>query len=197
MLEQAGIEHLDKDAVALAREKYKEKMKQEHISEEVDAMSDEQFLTKLKLMINGKITHAGMLLLGNSDYDYMFQSAPSIMWRLYGADNMDRDYAIFKIPFINVVDKVFAKVRNLTYRYMPNQMTLFPMDYKDLIVEYLKQYKKAKKKDIRELLWDKLPDALCDTQKENKIHNLLASLRKQGTIGKDSENHQQSNWILK
>ena len=394
VLEQADIEHLDKDALALAREKYKEKMNQEHISEEVDAMSDEQFLTKLKLMINGKITHAGMLLLGNSDYDYMFQSAPSIMWRLYGADNMDRDYAIFKIPFINVVDKVFAKVRNLTYRYMPNQMTLFPMEteqydswlmrellnnciahtnyqlggriyvnefedklkftnpgdfipqkienvleasysppfyrnqllaesmaafhmidtatlgirrayniqkakyfpmpdynvssgaqvevtiygktlndsymhilydhqdldlqtvflldriqkglpvekedvdrlreqklvegrltslylsasaaksidesttyiknkgfddkyYKDLIVEYLKQYGKAKKKDIRELLWDKLPDALSDVQKENKIRNMLTALRKQGIIDTDSDNQQKSHWILK
>lgn len=69
--------------------------------------------------------------------------------------------------------------------------------YKDLIVEYLKQYGKAKKKDIRELLWDKLPDALSDAQKENKIHNLLALLRKQGIIGKDSENQQQSNWMLK
>ncbi len=69
--------------------------------------------------------------------------------------------------------------------------------YKDLIVEYLKQYGKAKKKDIRELLWDKLPDALNDTQKENKIHNLLAALRKQRIIGKDSENQQQSSWILK
>jgi len=34
--------------------------------------------------------------------------------------------------------------------------------YKDLIVEYLRQYKKAKKKDIRELLWDKLSDALSE-----------------------------------
>ncbi len=394
VLEQAEIEHLDKDAVALAREKYKEKMNQEHISKEVDAMSDGQFLTKIKLMINGKITHAGMLLLGNSDYDYMFQSAPSIMWRLYGADNMDRDYAIFKIPFINVVDKVFAKVRNLTYRYMPNQMTLFPMEteqydswlmrellnnciahtnyqlggriyvnefedrlkftnpgdfipqkienvleasysppfyrnqllaesmaafhmidtatlgirrayniqkakyfpmpdynissgtqvevtiygktlndsymhilydhqdldlqtvflldriqkglpvdkedvdrlrgqrlvegrltslylsasaaksidesttyiknkgfndkyYKDLIVEYLKQYKKAKKKDIRELLWDKLPDALNDAQKEHKVSNLLAALKKSNVIDTDSSNQQHSCWVLK
>ena len=31
-----------------------------------------------------------------------------IMWRLYGVDGTDKDYAIFKIPFINVVDKVFA-----------------------------------------------------------------------------------------
>lgn len=128
VLDKATIKHLDKAAIELAREKYKEKMNQEHISAEVDAMSDEQFLTKIKLMIDGKITHAGMLLLGNSDFDYMFQSAPSIMWRLYSADGMDKDYAIFKIPFINVVDKVFAKVRNLTYRYMPNQLTLFPIE---------------------------------------------------------------------
>ena len=394
VLEKAGIEHLDKNAVALAREKYKEKMNQAHISKEVDVMSDEQFLTKIKLMIGGKITHAGMLLLGNSDYDYMFQSAPSIMWRLYGADSMDRDYAIFKIPFINVVDNVFAKVRNLTYRYMPNQMTLFPMEteqydswlmrellnnciahtnyqlggriyvnefedrlkftnpgdfipqkienvleasysppfyrnqllaesmaafhmidtatlgirrayniqkakyfpmpdynvssgtqvevtiygktlndsymhilydhqdldlqtvflldriqkglsvekedvnrlrsqklvegrltslylsasasnsidestayiknkgfddkyYKDLIVEYLKQYGKAKKKDIRELLWDKLPDALSDKQKEYKVGNLLSILKKNNIIDTDSNNQQRSFWILK
>ncbi len=394
VLEKAAIEHLDKTAIDLAREKYKEKMNQEHISVEVDAMSDVQFLTKIKLMIDGKITHAGMLLLGNSDFDYMFQTAPSIMWRLYGADGMDKDYAIFKIPFINVVDKVFAKVRNLTYRYMPNQLTLFPVEteqynswlmrellnnciahtnyqlggriyvnefedkikftnpgdfipqkienvlevsysppfyrnklladsmmafhmidtatlgirrayniqkakyfplpdynvssgtqvevtvygktlndnymhilydhqdldlqtvflldrvqkglsiekedvnrlrslklvegrinslylsasasksidestnyiknkgfddkyYKDLIVEYLKQYKKAKKKDIRELLWDKLPDALSDTQKEHKVSNLLAALKKNSIIDTDSPNQQRSYWILK
>ena len=33
-------------------------MNQGHISAEVDAMSDEQFLTKIKLMIDGKITQA-------------------------------------------------------------------------------------------------------------------------------------------
>lgn len=394
ILEKATIEHLDKDAITLARKKYKEKMNQEHIAEEVDAMSDEQFLTKVKLMIEGKITHAGMLLLGNSDYDYLFYSAPSIMWRLYGADGSDKDYAIFKIPFINVVDKVFAKVRNLTYRYMPNQLTLFPMEteqynswlmrellnnciahtnyqlsgriyvnefedkikftnpgdfipqkienvlevsynppfyrnqllaeamasfhmidtatlgirrayniqkakyfpmpdynvstgtqvevtvygkslndnymhilydhqdldlqtvflldkvqkglpidkadadrlrsfklvegrlsslylsasaaksidesanyiknkgfddkyYKDLIVEYLKKYERAKKKDIRDLLWDKLPNALNDTQKENKIRNLLSSMKKKDIIEPDSSNQQKSYWILK
>lgn len=64
-------------------------------------------------------------------------------------------------------------------------------------MEYLKQYDKAQKKEIRELLWDKLPDALNDKQKENKIHNLLTSLKKQGIIDKDSLNQQKSNWILK
>ena len=69
--------------------------------------------------------------------------------------------------------------------------------YKDLIVEYLKQYKKAKKKDIRELLWDKLPDALSDKQKEYKIGNLLAVLKKNNIIDTDSTNQQRSYWVMK
>ena len=69
--------------------------------------------------------------------------------------------------------------------------------YKDLIVEYLKQYKKAKKKDIRELLWDKLPDALNDAQKEHKVSNLLAALKKSNVIDTDSSNQQHSCWVLK
>jgi ATP-dependent DNA helicase RecG len=48
------------------------------------------------------------------------------MWRLYGANGEDKDYEIFKIPFIKVADQVFAKIRNLTYRYLPNQLSLFP-----------------------------------------------------------------------
>ena len=69
--------------------------------------------------------------------------------------------------------------------------------YKDLIVEYLKKYHKARRKDINDLLWDKLPDALSDTQKENKMRNLLTSLKKAGIIDTDSDNQQKSNWILK
>ena len=69
--------------------------------------------------------------------------------------------------------------------------------YKDLIVEYLKQYEKAKKKDIRELLWDKLPDALSNAQKEHKVSNLLAALKRNRIIDTDSHNQQRSSWILK
>lgn len=60
--------------------------------------------------------------------------------------------------------------------------------YKDLIIEYLKKYGKAKKKDIRELLWDKLLDALSDAQKEHKVSNLLAALKKAYIIDTDSSN---------
>lgn len=396
VLPGATIDHLDKGAIAFARKRYKEKMNRPHITAEVDEMSDEEFLTKVKLMSGGKVTNAAMLLLGSADHDDLFPNTPSLMWRLIDADGEIKDYEIFTIPFITVTEKLFAKIRNLTYRYMPNQLSLFPKEtqqydtwllrellnnciahsnyvlggriyvneeedcisivnpgdflpqkienvlqknynppfyrnqllaeamvkfhmidtatsgikkvyriqkdkffpmpdydlsngnqvrvkiygkilderytyilfnhpeldletvylldqvqkgngsqlskdavqylrkhnlvegrvnnlylsagvsqaiddearyiknkafddqyYKDLIVKYLKQYGKAKKKDIRNLLWDKLPDVLSDKQKEYKIGNLLASLKKQEVIYPDSSNQQRASWILK
>ena len=395
ILPGAKIAYLDKEAIAFARTKYKEKMNKPHISEEVDGLTDEEFLTKLKLVTDGRVTNAAMLLLGNAEYDYLFDSAPSMMWRLIAADGTVKDYEIFGIPFLTVTDKIFAKIRNLTYRYMPNQMSLFPTEtqqydtwllrelmnnsiahsnyllggriyvneeedcisivnpgdflpqtietvlqktynppfyrnqlladamvkfhmidtatsgikkvyriqkekffpmpdydlmtanqvsvtvygkilderytyilfehpeldletvflldqvqkghgqkltkeaiallrkhhlvegrvnslflsaevsqtidaganyiknkafddqyYKDMIIEYLKQYGKAQKKDFRNLLMEKLPDSLSEKQKEYKIGNLLASLKRQGKIKPDSTNQQISFWIL-
>lgn len=128
ILSGATIENLDRDAIAFAREKYKERRNQPHITEEIDSLSDEEFLTKIKLMRNGQVTNAAMILLGNAEFDYLFANAPTIMWRLYSADGEMKDYAIFRIPFINVVDQISAKIRNLTYRYMPNQLSLFPKE---------------------------------------------------------------------
>lgn len=128
VLSSATIEHLDKDAIAFAREKYKEKMSRHHITEEVDVMTDEEFLTKIKLMRGGQVTNAAMILLGNPDYDTLLENAPSMMWRLYGADGEMKDYTVFTIPFITVADQIFTKIRNLTYRYMPNQLSLFPKE---------------------------------------------------------------------
>lgn len=389
----ATIEHLNKDAIELARENYKKKMNKPHIIEEVDNMTDEQFLTKLKIMVNGKLTNTAMLLLGNEDYDYLFKTVPEATWRVYDSKNEISDYEIFKIPFITLSERYFEKIRNLTYRYMPNKTTLFPTEtkqydmwllrellnnciahseytfggriylnefedkiiltnpgsflpgriepvlnpsynppfyrnqllaetmvklnmidsqamgirkvfriqkdrffplpdydfsdrqqvkvciygkildenysqilfknpdfeletvflidcvqkgikldkdaikylrrinviegkvpniylsasiaetigekdqyvknkafddqyYKDLIVKYLEQYKSAKKNDIRQLLWDKLPERMDDKQKEEKLRNLLTSMRKKGIIETDSSNQQRSSWIL-
>lgn len=394
ILNGASIKDLDSSAIALARIKYKEKMGKPHIIKEVDNMTDEEFLTKLKLVIDGKITNAAMLLLGNEDKDYLFASAPEAAWRLYNSKNDISDYEIFKIPYITLSDRLFNRIRNLTYRYMPNQMTLFPMEtsqydtwllrellnnciahseytiggriilnefedklmfinpgsflpgaiepvlepsynppfyrnqllaetmvklnmidsqamgirrvfkiqqekyfpmpdydfsnrqqvsvsiygkslddnymhvlydnqdldlqtvflldqvqkkhelpkegvkylrklkliegrannlyisasvaksteqeaeyikhkafddryYKDLIVEYIKKWKKAKKKEIKNLLWDKLPDVLSEAQKESKIRNLLQALSNEDVITTDSDNKRLANWILK
>ena len=126
----ASIFQLNKDAIALARTNFKEKMNKPHISKEIDAMNDEEFLTKIKLIQNGQITNACMLLLGNEDYDYLFDYPPEASWRIYDSKGNIKDYEIFKIPFITLNDRIFSRIRNLTYRYMPNQTTLFPTETK-------------------------------------------------------------------
>jgi ATP-dependent DNA helicase RecG len=128
VIEGSSMKHLDAEAVRIARENYKEKQNSEHISTEIDRMSDEDFLTKQKLIIGNKLTNAAMVLLGNSKFDYMMDTPPRIMWRLYGSDNSVKDYTEFTIPYIFVVDNVYAKVRNLKYRYMLNLLTLFPKE---------------------------------------------------------------------
>jgi len=129
-VEGATIEHLDKAAIAIAREKFKEKIDDDYVSAEVDSLSDEEFLEGRKLVIKGKITNAAMLLLGNEKYDYLMQNMPEASWRVYDSKEMVKDYKIFKIPFITLSDRITANIRNLTYRYMPDQMTLFPQEIK-------------------------------------------------------------------
>ena len=68
--------------------------------------------------------------------------------------------------------------------------------YKQLIVDYLNKWGKGQKRDFEKLLFDKLPDSLTSAQKNNKLRNLLSSLRMGGIIETDSENHQRSNWVL-
>lgn len=128
ILTGATIDDLDSEAIAFARTKYKEKMNRPHINEEIDSLSDFDFLSKIKLIIDGKITNAAMVLLGREDRDILFERAPHMMWRLIDSNNDIKDYELFGIPFITVTDRVFSRIRNLTYRYMPNQQTLFPME---------------------------------------------------------------------
>ena len=54
--------------------------------------------------------------------------------------------------------------------------------YRQLVLDYLRQFGEARRKDIDELLLDKLPDILSDSQKQNKIHNLLSGMRRDGQI---------------
>lgn len=54
--------------------------------------------------------------------------------------------------------------------------------YKKLIDDYLLKFGSASRTDLDELLLDKLPDVLDETQKYNKVTNLLASLRRAGKI---------------
>jgi len=84
------------------------------------------FLNKAKITIKGKITRAAILLLGKEESEHFLVSADAkIRWVLKTLDNQNKDYEIFTIPFLLAVDKVYSKIRNLKYRYLPDG-TLFP-----------------------------------------------------------------------
>ncbi len=126
ILEKATLNNLDKQAIQIAREQFKEKYKGKSIAEEIDNLEDMDFLNKAKLTLDNKITMACMLLLGKNDDDYLMNGyTPRMTWKLYDDGNVI-DYEHFGIPFIINIEKLKNKIRNLRYRYMINDNTLFP-----------------------------------------------------------------------
>lgn len=126
VIEGATIDNLDRDAIRVAREQFKSKYKGKSIVNEVDNLSDIDFLNKVKLTLNSKITMACMLLLGKNEDDYLMNGyTPKMTWKLYDDFNVI-DYEHFGIPFIVNVENLKSKIRNLRYRYMVNDNTLFP-----------------------------------------------------------------------
>jgi len=120
----AGVEDLDEEAIRVARKNYKSKFPDNAI--EVDGWDDLTFLNKAKLTVKGKLTRAALLLLGKDEAEHFLAPAdPKIRWLLKDRDNNDRDYAVFGLPLLLAVDKVYEKIRKLKYRYI-REGTLFP-----------------------------------------------------------------------
>ena len=120
----ASLEDLDEEAIALARKNYKNKFSEK--AAEIDGWDDVTFLNKAKLTIKGKITRTAIILLGKEEAEHFISpSEAKIRWLLKDAKGNDKDYAIIGCPMILAVDKVYAKIRNLKYRYI-KEGTLFP-----------------------------------------------------------------------
>ncbi len=68
--------------------------------------------------------------------------------------------------------------------------------YKDLVIEYLKEYKEASRDDIDRLIIDKLSDILDTEQKRKKINNILFAMSKKDKTIKNIGATKTPNWIL-
>jgi ATP-dependent DNA helicase RecG len=120
----ATIEDLDEEAIALARKNFKNKFSEK--ATELDTWDDVTFLNKAKITIKGKVTRTAIILLGKEESEHLINPAEAkVRWLLKDAQGNDKDYAIFGCPLILAVDKVYAKIRNLKYRYI-KEGTLFP-----------------------------------------------------------------------
>lgn len=126
VVEEATINDLNPTAIALARNNFKNKYPE--MAEEVEIWDDITFLNKAKLTIKGKITRTALILLGESEAEHFLSPADiKIRWKLVNRDNQDLDYEIFEMPLLLSVEKAFAKVRNLKYRYLQDG-TIFPTE---------------------------------------------------------------------
>jgi ATP-dependent DNA helicase RecG len=56
-----------------------------------------------------------------------------------------------------------------------------------IILDYLKKFKMAKRAELEAVLLDKLPDVLDIQQKKNKVKNNLQTLKKQGLIAPEGK----------
>lgn len=124
--ERAMLDDLDPDALIKARREYATKSPQQ--AGEVAGWDDATFLNKAKLTIKGGVTHAALLLLGRAEAATLLAPAVArISWMLKNERNEELDYEHFGPPFLLNVDKVLARIRNLTLRALPDG-TLFPLE---------------------------------------------------------------------
>lgn len=122
----ATIKDLDETAIKKARVEYKKKFPNQ--ADEVDKWSDIIFLNKAKVTIQGKITNTALVLLGKEQSEHFLSpSLGKISWILKDDNNIEKDYEHFGPPFILNTDALSKSIRNLNYRYLPDN-TLFPIE---------------------------------------------------------------------
>ena len=64
-----------------------------------------------------------------------------------------------------------------------------------MIVAFIQKYGAAYRKELDELIIEKLSSALTDKQKINKVGNLISALRIEGKV-KNNGSDKKSSWVL-
>ena len=141
IVEGATLEDLDDKAIKKARELFSKRQSDRKKTQEIlKKLSDIEVLNKAGITIKGKITRAALLLLGKSESSYYFDGfIPRITWTLYNADNTIKAYEHFDMPMLLAVDKAYARIRNVKYRYIAGQQTLFPDEVNQYEPELIKE----------------------------------------------------------
>jgi ATP-dependent DNA helicase RecG len=117
IIEKAGIEDLDQEALKVARLKFKERNTKNSFYNQIDTWDDITFLDKAKINIKGKITNTSILLLGKEESSHFLLPAISeITWKL---ETEESAYEHFTTPFLLNTTKVLNQIRNVKYKFFP------------------------------------------------------------------------------
>lgn len=117
----ASLADLDSNAIALAREKYTEKHRHDAFSKDIAQWDTLTFLDRAKITINGQITNTALLLLGKPEASHFLQGLPQITWKLV-AD--EQAYEHFSLPFLLTTTQVLHRIRNINYKFFPQNQLL-------------------------------------------------------------------------
>ena len=122
IVERATIADLDPEALATARDKFKERKKSAAWYVDIDGWDWATFLDKAKLTANGGVTRTTLLLLGkNTAAHYLSPHPAQITWKL---DGEDRTYQHFGPPFILTTTELLRRVRSVPQKLFPSNQLL-------------------------------------------------------------------------
>ncbi|MCC8119630.1 MAG: putative DNA binding domain-containing protein [Bacteroidales bacterium] len=114
-IENATMDDLDHDAIMKAREGYKQRYPQ--FAEESDKWSDETFLDKACLTIDGMITRTTILLVGKQEKAHKLNHIAQIVWKCYQDGEIFGD--IYGTPFILSTTNLLGRIRNYRFKIYP------------------------------------------------------------------------------
>jgi ATP-dependent DNA helicase RecG len=122
IIEKAGLSDLDPEALKVAREKFKEKNTRADFAATIDSWDDATLLDKAKITINGKITNTAIILLGKEESShYLLPAVTQITWKLEGEE---KGYEHFGVPMLINTTKVMQRIRNIKYKFFPDNELL-------------------------------------------------------------------------
>ena len=125
--EQASLHDLAPEAIAKAREQFV--VRHPARATEVKGWDDTTFLNKARVLQQGTLTNAALLLLGQPEASALLVPAVAqISWVLKDAHNRELDCEHIDPPFLLAGDHLLQRIRNLTVRALPNG-TLFPQEF--------------------------------------------------------------------
>lgn len=123
VIDDATLDSLDSAAILEARKGYKERFPK--LAAESDSWSDEVFLDRAKLTINGHITRTTLLLVGKEESAFYLKHIAQIVWKCFQDGKIFGD--IFSIPFLLSTTKVLNSIRNYRFKIYP-QNSLIPAE---------------------------------------------------------------------
>jgi ATP-dependent DNA helicase RecG len=123
---RANLADLDPEALATAREQFLIKHPQQ--ADALATWDDLTFLNKARVLRQGQVTNAAVLLLGRPESATLLAPAVAkVSWILKDADNHEMDYEHVGPPLLLAGDRLLKRLRNLTVRALPSG-TLFPQE---------------------------------------------------------------------